>query len=168
MNPEKLILPHSLSCVLELKVEIPKLATTMSTTAALSRIAELKRAIQTERATNATLTSQLDSLVHSETTLFQIRKLETTLRELETTNQRLQTQILERIEKDPRIVEMETRVSAARVRQSTLLTSWDDAERAVLSRLLALEKEQRTLTLDNAALGAKLADFMSLTADTDC
>jgi len=144
-----------------------KKCATMSTTTALSRIAELKRAVEAERATNATLTSQLDSLVHSETTLFQIRKLETTLRELETANQRLQAQVLERIEKDPRIVDLETRVSAARVRQSTLLTSWDDAERAVLSRLLALEKEQRTLVTDNAALGAKLADFMSLTADTD-
>jgi len=153
-----------------LTVEKPK-PTTPKTMSAAS-LAALTAQVKAERDKQSDLQAKLDAAKkqHREYTRLQnkIAPLEHELAELTRFNARIESEIASLTDivsgalQDPRIEEMELKVSRARLRSIHLTHEWDGREQRRMAQLLKLEQEQRELEQYNKEMEAKLLEYERL------
>ena len=139
---------------------------------ATASLKSLTATVQAEREKQVALQTRLDAAkkLHREFTRIQnkIAPLELELTELMRFNRRIEAEITEftdivtGITKDPRIDEMEIKVSRARLRSIHLTHEWNGREQKRLDQCLKLELEQRSLEQHNKEIEAKLLEYDSL------
>ena len=128
--------------------------------------------IEEERAKQTYLREQLENAQkrHREYTKQQnkLEQLQRELAELTRINTQMETDLVLLRDivtgkiKDPRIEDMEIKVTRARLQHTHLTHEWDTREQRTLSRLLQLEQEHRTLLQQNKELEDKLVEYNKL------
>lgn len=135
----------------------------------MSSVSSLTAAILSEREKQADIQTKLEDAKkrHVEFTKQQnkIAQLERDLAGLTESNKRIETKLAELTDivsgaiQDPQIVEMELKVSRARLRNVHLTQEWTQRETRRMERLLALEREQQLLLQQNKELEEKLLAY---------